>query len=125
MTPLGKALQEAIQEMNIKGDLKDQIIEKYEKAIEKQFEDLSMNSHKTNNSSRFKLTADCKFYNNIYDVWKFNIKKFSVNLEDKHIRDQSCIMMTIPHGDYQIRPGASSNKKRLDKLKSKSKKSGR
>ena len=41
MTPLGKALQETIKEMNIKGELKDKIIEKYEKAIEREFENYS------------------------------------------------------------------------------------
>ena len=55
MTPLGKALQEAIAEMNIRGDLGDQIIDKYEKAMEKQFEQLGEYSGKYHNSSRFKL----------------------------------------------------------------------
>jgi hypothetical protein len=71
------------------------------------------------------LQADCEYFNNVYDVWKFNINKFNVNLDEKTIRDQSCILMTTPHGDYQMRPGVHANKKRIDKMKMKQKKIGR
>jgi Mg2+ and Co2+ transporter CorA len=65
MTPLGKALQETIKEMNIKGELKEKIIEKYEKSIEREFENYSSQINKNTNSSRFKMTGTCD-YNNIY-----------------------------------------------------------
>ena len=55
MTPLGKALQEAMAEMDIRGEFKDQIVEKYERAIEKEFENLNYNLGKNNQGTRFKL----------------------------------------------------------------------
>jgi len=122
MTPLGKALQEAMAEMDIRGELKDQIVEKYERAIEKEFENLNYNLGKNNQGTRFKLQGHCKTYNNIYQVWNFNIEKFSVNLDDKSIRDSSCIFMTIPHGEFQLRRGGVTSRKRHEKFKNKQKK---
>ena len=45
------------------------------------------------------MTGQCD-YNNIYQVWKFIIDKLNVSLEDRQIRDSSCILITIPHGDF-------------------------
>jgi hypothetical protein len=40
MTPLGKALLSSIDELGITGEFKNQILRKYEEAIEKEFQDL-------------------------------------------------------------------------------------
>lgn len=65
MTPLGKALHSSMEELGLSEELKDRIKKKYEDAIEKEFANLPAPRH-NHASSRFKMSANCKSYNNIY-----------------------------------------------------------
>ena len=51
-----------------------------EKAIEKEFEALNEKTKCNTSSKNLKLTGFCKDYNNLYQVWKFNIDKFSIKV---------------------------------------------
>jgi hypothetical protein len=68
MTPIGKALQEALKKMNLSQAITEKIQEKFEKAIEKEFETMPGQSGKvmSSHAGKHKLTGSCKNYNNIY-----------------------------------------------------------
>ena len=51
--PLGTALIEAMEEMDLDENLRNQVIEKYKKAVEKEFENMNQNGR--TNSNRYKL----------------------------------------------------------------------
>ena len=109
--PLGRALIQAMEEMELDDEMRDQIVEKYEKAIDKEFDQLQQGAGRTN-SNRHKLQGTCKYYKNLYSVWNFNVSSFSINLEDnKQIKDSSCNFLTVPHSDYQMRTGTQSNRR--------------
>ena len=107
-TPLGESLKEAMQELNIKGDLHDLISEKFEKSMDQEFEKLgakeSPNNPQGTNPWRHKLQGTCKYYNNVFNVCVFSVKKFSIHLESgTRIVDVPCMFKAVPHGDYQMK----------------------
>jgi len=100
MTPLGRALKDAVAEMNISEDLDKKIQHEFERAIEQEFAIHNQNhSGKVSAAAhRYKLTGHCKTYNNVYRVWNFNIERFEANLEDKKIKSEvECKLISIPH----------------------------
>ena len=67
---------------------------------------------KMNSVGKNRLQADAESYNNIYQVWKFNITKFGCTLEEKVFKDIDCKLFTIPHKHYQP-PGVNSNRRKM------------
>lgn len=100
MTPLGRALKEAISEMNLAEDLDKKIQGEFERAIEKEFELYNANypGKCSAAANRYKLTGHCKTYNNVYRVWNFNIEKFEAKVEGETIDSKvECKLISIPH----------------------------
>jgi hypothetical protein len=101
MTPLGKALKDSIVDLNIQGELKDRILKKFEDAVDAEFKKLGPDDiTKTKMVNKNKLHGVCKTYNNFCNVWNFQIENFNVTLDNQHINDQSCKLLTIAHGDF-------------------------
>jgi hypothetical protein len=68
-----------------------------------------------------KLTGQCKYYNNVFQVWKFNIDKFSASLEDHGpLQDKSCNLLATAHDELEMRTHSTKDsKKRHEKAKNK------
>ena len=117
VTPLGKALNEAIEEMNLPEELEKKIKPEFEKAIEHQF---NANDKQTSNKAalRLKFNGSCKTYNNVYRVWNFNIEKFKTdcfkgdfNTECLNMESEAeCKLISTPHMDYGERDAQAQKK---------------
>ena len=117
ITPLGRALDDAISEMGLEGELVTQIKDQYKKAIEKEFEELNSNNNHRHQSSKFKLNGDCGSYNNLFYVWEFKDVKFELPMDDGQVTAENCRLITIPHKDFKMntKPDDHGKKKKKNK----------
>jgi len=116
ITPLGRALDDAITEMGLEGELVKQIKEQYKKAIEKEFEEFNQNSQR-HQSTKYKLNGECGSYNNLFYVWEFKNVKFELNMEDRAVNAENCRLITIPHKDFQMKTKPDDRDKKKKKKK--------
>lgn len=102
MAPIGKSLRDTFTKLNVKDDISQIITDKFEKVMEDKFEAIPQNTVRANCVGKNKLQADAESYNNVYQVWKFRISKFSCTLEDNvEFKNVECHLVTIPHKHYQ------------------------
>lgn len=111
MTPLGKALKDSMEEMEIDSNLKSLIEAKYVKAIEEEFKEIG-SQQKSSNPPRCKFTGKCKTYNNMYQVWHFDISSFELYLDERKKYDVPTSLISIPHTDFQMRHTWHNNRKK-------------
>lgn len=129
-TPLGQALEEAIDDMELNEEQKQNILEKFHKAVEKQFQDLKTSAygvqgglgsqinytenpqdypgphrdHSKSHTYKNKLESKCKSYKCMFFTWQFQMENFKVTMEDNQvIQAPTCNFWGVPHKEYQMK----------------------
>ena len=125
-TPLGKALEDACQEMRFEDNKCKHIMGLFQQAIEQEFKEIkNPGNSKYSQHHKNKLNGKCDSYNNLFFVWEFKGVNFQISgADDNHqpIDGANCKIISTPHKDFEqkARPDdVRAQNKRKKKAKAK------